>query len=171
MTDVIIKNIIRFIGLLLLQVLILNNIQFSGYVNPYLYVLFILLLPFNTPNWLLIILAFLLGLSVDIFGDTLGLHATASVFMAFCRPTIMKLNYSKYELDIGVKPSVIEMGLNRFFAYSLILVSIHHVILFTLEVFDRHEFLLTFFRIIPSIIFTMLLVIISQYLFYKKRES
>ena len=78
----ILKNIIRFVVLVFIQVAILNNIQISGFINPYMYVLFILLLPFETPNWILLVLSFFLGLSIDIFSNTLGMHASASVFMA-----------------------------------------------------------------------------------------
>lgn len=98
----IVKNIIRFIVLLLLQVMVFNNIQLSGFLNPYLYVLFILLLPFETPPWLLLVLSFFMGLSVDVFSNTLGIHASACVFMGFLRPFI--LNYisvrDNYESDI-----------------------------------------------------------------------
>ena len=63
----ILKNTLRFVILVFIQVAILNNIQISGFINPYVYVLFILLLPFETPNWVLLVLSFFLGLSVDIF--------------------------------------------------------------------------------------------------------
>jgi hypothetical protein len=56
--NIILKNIIRFVVLVLIQVAILNNIQVSGFVNPYMYILFILLLPFEIPNWLLLVLSF-----------------------------------------------------------------------------------------------------------------
>lgn len=75
------KYAIMFVSLVLVQVLILNNIQFSGFVNPYVYVLFILLLPFTIPGYLLLGLSFLMGISIDIFSNTLGLHAAASVFL------------------------------------------------------------------------------------------
>ena len=76
------RNIIRFVILVLLQVLVLDNIQISGHIVPHFYVLFILLMPFETPNWLLLLTAFALGLSVDMFNHTLGMHAAATVFMA-----------------------------------------------------------------------------------------
>jgi len=72
-------NSIRFIGLVLLQVLILNHIRIGGYINPYVYGLYILLLPFSTPKWLVLFAGFSIGLSVDIFMSTAGLHAGATV--------------------------------------------------------------------------------------------
>lgn len=80
------KYTIMLVVLVLLQVLLLNNIQFSGYINPYMYVLFILLLPFETPRYLLLLLGFFLGLLVDIFSNTPGFHASATTFLAFCAP-------------------------------------------------------------------------------------
>lgn len=66
------QNIIRFVLLVLAQVLILNNIQFLGYINPYIYILFIFSLPYRTPQWLILSLAFILGLTIDIFSKTWG---------------------------------------------------------------------------------------------------
>ena len=87
----VLQNIFRFILLVLFQVLVLNNIQFLGYINPYLYILFILSLPVQMPRWFLLVLAFILGLSIDIFSNTLGMHAFATVFVAFFREGIIKL--------------------------------------------------------------------------------
>jgi len=77
------RNILRMFILILFQVFVLNNIQVSGYINPYMYVLFILLLPFETPRWLLLISGFAIGISIDLFANTPGMHASATVFMAF----------------------------------------------------------------------------------------
>jgi rod shape-determining protein MreD len=128
-----------------------------------------LLLPFTTPNWLLIILAFVLGYSIDIFSNTLGLHSAATVVMAFCRPYIIKTGYPKQDFETGIKPIIKDLGLRWFFTYSLVLVSIHHFVLFYLEAFNLNEFWNTLLRSIASIIFTTLLIILSQYIFYKKK--
>lgn len=158
------------IFLVFFQVVILNNIQLGGYINPYFYVLFILLLPFETPKWLLLISAFVLGLSVDMFSDTIGLHAAASVFMAYCRPGVLKIVSSRQEYEPGIQPIIRDLGFKWFFSYSLILVSVHHVILFYLEIFGFSEFFHTLLRIAPSIIFTMLLLILSQYVMYRHKK-
>ena len=83
------KNAGRFFFLVFFQVLILNNIQLGGYINPYFYIYFILLLPFETPRWLLLILSFLLGLTIDVFVNTPGVNAAACVLMAFARPFVI----------------------------------------------------------------------------------
>ncbi len=170
MNNIYLKNILLFIFLIFFQVLILDNIQLGGYINPYFYVLFILLLPFETPKWLLLISAFFLGLSIDIFSGTLGIHAAATVFMAFCRPAIIKLVASKREYEPGIQPTIRDLGFKWFFSYSFLLILIHHFVLFYLEVFRFSDFLTTFYRVVISTFFTLSLVILSQYLFYKSKR-
>jgi rod shape-determining protein MreD len=77
----IIVNILRFIFLVFIQVFLLKNITLYSFSTPYLYILFILLLPFETPNLLLFPLAFILGLTIDAFYDTPGLHAASCVLL------------------------------------------------------------------------------------------
>jgi len=164
------KNILRFIILLLVQVLILNHIHFSGYINPYLYVLFILLLPFQTPHWLLLVAAFLMGISVDLFSNTPGMNAAASVFMAYIRPGVIRLLESGKNYEAGMTPGIRDLGFRWFFSYSLILILAHHFLLFYLEIFRLSEFFTTFSRVVLSTIFTMTLVIITQYLFHTGKK-
>jgi len=170
MIKLVTRNIIRLIFLVLFQITILNNIQLGGYVNPYLYVLFILMLPFETPKWLLLISAFILGVSVDMFSDTTGIHAAACVFMAYCRPGVLNLVSSRLDYELGIQPIISDLGLKWFFTYSLILVVAHHIVLFFLEVFSFSEFFHTLFRAGLSIIFTMTLLILSQYVMYKPKK-
>ena len=164
-------NIIRFFVLIFLQVLILNNINFGGHINPYLYIYFILLLPFEVPGWLLLISSFILGFSIDIFSGTLGMHTASSVLMAFVRPVIIKSIGSSKEFESGMQPSIHDLGFRWFFTYSLILIFIHHLALFYIEVFRFSGFFSTFQRVIYSTIFTVILVIITQYLFYKPSKK
>ena len=165
------RNIFRFIFLVFFQVAILNNIQLGGFINPFLYILFILLLPFDTPKWLLLVSAFLLGIFVDMFSDTAGIHTAACVFMAFCRPAVLSLVSSRQDSEPGFQPILRDMGFKWFFSYSLILVIAHHILLFYLEVFSFSEFFHTLFRAFLSIIFTMLLLILSQYVMYRPKKK
>jgi len=160
-------NTLRFIVLVLLQVLILNKINLGGYLNPYVYVMFILLLPFNTPNWLLLLSSFAIGLSVDIFSGTIGMHAAASTFMAFLRPTISRIFNSKKEYDPGVEPRINDLGFSWFLSYTLVLVFAHHLVYFFLEVFRFGEFFTTLSRVILSTILTSGLIIIINLLVKK----
>lgn len=168
MTNLVVRNSIRFLFLVLFQVLILNHINLGGYTNPYLYVYFILLLPFATPRWMLLILAFILGISIDIFTNTMGLNAAATLLMAFCRPYVMRAISREPEEEMGVQPSLKQQGFTWFFLYSLILILIHHVALFYLEIFRFTEFFQTLWRVIVSSLFTLVLVFLSELIFYSR---
>jgi rod shape-determining protein MreD len=171
MINNIVINIFRFVLLVLFQSVILNNIQLGGFINPYLYVLFILLLPFETPKALLLPMAFLLGLSVDMFSNTMGIHASASVFMAFCRPYILKLVAPRDGYEAETHPTIKSLGLRWFVVYTTFLVFLHHLFLFYMEVFRFSEFFMTLWRVILSAILTIFLVLLSQYLFYKSKTD
>jgi rod shape-determining protein MreD len=162
------RNIIRFVILVLVQVLILNNIQVSGYILPYFYVLFILLLPFETPKWLLLIAAFALGLSVDLFSHTPGMHASASVFMAFLRPYVLEMSSPRDGYEPGSFPRLYYYGFQWFLRYTLILVFAHHFVLFYVEVFRFAEFFNTLARVLLSTLFSTILIMLSQYFIYRK---
>ncbi len=170
MGSVYLKNVGRFFFLVFFQVLILNNIWFSGYINPYFYIYFILLMPFETPRWMLLLSSFLLGMMVDIFVNTPGLNASACVLMAFARPFVISSISTGTEFQIGHSPCLKNQGIKWFGYYSVILVLIHHFALFYLEIFRFSEFFLTFVRVILSSIFTLLLVWISEYLFYSREK-
>lgn len=162
------KYVIMLVVLVLLQVLILNNIQFSGYVNPYLYILFILLLPFETPRYLLLFMGFFLGLSIDIFSNTPGIHASATTFLAFLRPLTIDLISSRDSIEVSSSPRLNQMGFGWFLRYTLILVLAHHFFLFFIEVFTFEGFIYTLFRSLLSAFFTIVLIIVSQFLIFKE---
>lgn len=160
-----VSNTLRFILLIPLQVLVLDNINLGGYVNPYLYVLFILMLPFEIPGWAMLLFSFMMGLGVDMFSGTPGMHAAASTLMAFLRPLVIKTVGVSRDLEPGLEPSIHTMGFTWFLTYSLILVFIHHLALFTIEVFRFSGLFSVLLRTIYSTFFTMVLIIILQYLF------
>ncbi len=158
----VLKYLSIFIILVLSQGLILNNIELGGYINPFLYVLFILMLPFETNDNLVLILAFLMGLSIDIFTSTLGIHISASVFMAFARKYLLLLIRPRGGYDSGTLPNIQYMGLSWYMTYSIILVVLHHFFLFYIESFKLSQFFSTFARVIMSSIFTLILIFIVQ---------
>ena len=171
MTNLISRNIIRFFFLIFFQVLILNHINLGGYTNPYLYVYFILLLPFATPRWLLLMLAFIMGLSIDLFSNTPGLNAAATVLMAFFRPFVIRSISNIPEEELGVQPSLKIQGFKWFLSYAVILVLIHHFALFYLEMFRFAEFFQTLSRVILSSAFTLALIFLSELLFYGRNKK
>jgi rod shape-determining protein MreD len=137
---------------------------------PYLYVLFILLLPFETPNWLLFFLAFLIGITIDVFNDTLGLHATACSILALVRILFISITVQKDNYDSDPEPSLSIMGFRWFFFYALILTLIHHFFLLNFEVFKFSEIPSTLSRVLLSSIFTVILIFVSELLFYRKKQ-
>ncbi len=158
----------NFLLLLLLQVLILNHIDFNGYINGYLYILFLLLLPVDTPKWLLLVLAFLMGISVDIFCQTIGVHAFATVTMVYIRPYLLGILAPREGYEVGAQPDVNTFGMEWFLRYAVIMVLIHHFVLFYTETFKFHEFFITLLRVILSSLFTLILIILSQLLILKR---
>lgn len=171
MINEIIRNIIRFFVLVLVQVLIIKNIELGRFINPFIYVLFLIILPFETPKWALLFIAFLLGITVDMFYDTAGLHAAACVFLAYIRPGVLTLFSPRDGYESGTQPTIQYLGIPWFLSYAGILVVTHHLILFYLEIFRFSEFFSTFFRVIISSVSTMLLIVVTQYLFNRKKEQ
>ncbi len=171
MSKVVAHNIARFFLLILLQVLVLNKISFYGFLNPYVYILFILLLPFETPGWLLLTLSFGLGLSVDLFTGTMGLHAAAAVFLGFVKPGVIRLVGEKPEYDLTTQPTMSEMGFKWFIAYAATMTFIHHLVLNFIDVFNFREFWQTIIRVIISSVFTLLFILVIQYIFTSHKEK
>ncbi len=143
-----------------------------GYYNlavPFLYILFILLLPFKIPNGLLFLLAFFTGLTVDVFYDTLGLNAAACSVLAFVRIIFISLTVQRDGFDNEPDPSLGIMGFRWFIFYAIILTFSHHLILFTFETFSFYEFGYTLLRVIFSSLFTVILMLLAEFIFFRKK--
>jgi rod shape-determining protein MreD len=165
-------QIIRFVVLVLLQVLVINHIRLGGYVHPYIYLIFIMLLPFNTPKWQLLVLGFVLGLTVDLFTGTPGLHAGATTLMAFCRPSIIKLVTGNQKFENITEPNLGQLGGIWFLRYVLCMVLIHHFALFLLESFSFRLIGQVLLRLLLSVPVSVFLIMMILYIFKreKKRE-
>lgn len=155
---VVLQNIFRFILLVLFQVLVLNNIQFLGYINPYVYILFILALPVRTPRWFALLLAFGLGLTIDMFSNTGGMHAFATVMVAFLRNGVIKL-FTSIEEGNNPTPSFHTFGVSAYVKYAFLLVFVHHTTLFLMESMSFAHFWLMMAKIILSSLVTILLIL------------
>lgn len=161
------KYAVIFVSLVFIQVLILNNIQFSGFVNPYVYILFILLLPFTIPGYVLLGISFLLGISIDIFNNTPGVHAGATVLLGFLRPGIAELISSREIIEKGNTPNMKQLGFASFLKYTVIAVFIHHLFLFYAEAFSFVGFFHTLLRCVLSSIFSIVIILASQFIIFK----
>jgi hypothetical protein len=157
---------VMFFSLVLVQVLIFNQVQFSGFFNPYVYLLFIILLPLSTPRYAVLILAFLLGLIIDIFSNSLGVHSAATVFAAYVRPLVIRI-ISNREDDRSDYPGLNQNKLLWFINYVLIMVLLHHTVLFYLEVYTFANFLNTLYRVILSSLFSIIIIVLSQFLVFR----
>lgn len=154
--------------LVFVQVFILNNLQFSGLVNPFIYILFILLLPFEVPKWALLVLGFLTGIIIDLFFHTPGIHTSATVFMAFLRPFVLEYLSPRDGYEPGTFPRVHYYGFVWFLKYTAILVLGHHIFLFYIEVFRFTDFFTTFGRVLFSWVFSVFFIVSSQYFIFRK---
>ena len=161
------KLIAYFVLYVLLQGLILNNIHLYGLACPYLYVLFVLTLPTATSSSVAMLVAFALGLCVDVFSGSYGIHAAASVLVAFLRPYILPLIATRENLEKAA-PSYANFG-KSFFAYAAILVVIHHFVLFMLEAFAFAHIGIVLLRTLCSALATMALIFCLQILTPKRR--
>jgi len=168
MNNEIANNAFRFIALVLVQVLVLNNINFLGYINPYCYVLFIILYPVNSNRMLFLFLSFLMGLTIDMFMDSGGVHAAASVTIAYLRPVFLKSTFGLLFEHHAVKFK--ETDIETRITYMIPMVVIHHFVLFGLEVFNIGEILLILKKTLFSSIFTLILCLLIIVLFSRKSK-
>lgn len=157
------ENIIRFVVLLLVQVLILNHINFLGYINPYCYILFIILYPINSNRMVFLFLSFLLGLLVDVFSDSGGIHAAACVLIAYIRPVFLKSTFGMLYEHQSAKFK--DVALDTKLGYMAALIGIHALVLFSLEVFNISQILLILKKTLFSSIFTLILCLLITALF------
>lgn len=163
-----INTIIRFLVLILTQVLIFSNINFMGAINPYPYILFIILYPANNNRTLFIFLSFILGLMVDIFSNSGGIHAAACVTIAFIRPSVLKFAFGMVYEHQTIKFNHTEFGSR--ITYFSILIVIHHLIMFSLEIFNISNVLLVLQKTLFSSIFTIILCTLISVLFSNKQR-
>lgn len=143
-----------FIGLVLLQVLILNNIHIGGYATPFLYIYFILKLDSGISRHELMLWAFFLGLAVDIFSDTPGMNAAASVLIAFIRPSILRLFSPRDNLD-NLIPSFKTLGFSPLLKYMTVGVFVHCLTLLTIEFFSFSSIWLLLLRVVTCTLLTV----------------
>lgn len=155
-----------FILLILLQVLLFNNIQFSGYINPYVYVLFILLLPVEIPAWLMLLLSFSTGIIIDYFSGSPGIHSSATLLAGFVRPYVLRIISPRDGYESVTSPSMLIYGFRWFLTYTLVIILVHHTALFYLEVFRFTDFFRTMLRVLLSSVFSIIFILLIE--FYRR---
>ncbi|MBP3253112.1 MAG: rod shape-determining protein MreD [Bacteroidales bacterium] len=163
-------TVFQFLILLLCQIFLLNNIQFLGYLNPMLYVWFIIMMPFASPKWLVMICSFLMGLSVDVFSSDIGINACACVFVGFLRPVLLNIFSGNIDNVAFMRPSISSLGFKNFLFFVSSVVLIHHTIYFTAEIFSFDEAVQIILRILFSSCVTILLIILLDMIFFKRKQ-
>ncbi len=153
-----------------IQIYILNQVLFNGYINPYFYIMLIICLPQITPRWFLLLFAFFLGFLLDIFEGSVGFHSTACVFIAFIKPSIERLIIPKNTISEEQDLFLQKLGFKMFTVLSLTLIFIHHTILFFLAYFKLTKFSEILGKICLSSIITFMIIIICQFFFFKTEK-
>lgn len=170
MVSILVNNITRFLLLVFLQAFVFNEINLGVYLNVYLYLLFILLLPFETPGWILMPVCFLMGLMVDIGLNTAGLHASACTFAGFIRPTVLRFIKPREGYDSTSSPGLFNMGFNWFISYSIIMVLFHHFWLFTIEAFRFSDMFFILLKVMASTLLNVFMVLLAQVLIQGRNQ-
>lgn len=166
------RNIIRFAVFILVQVFVLNDIPALHYsVNPYLYFLFILWLPFSISHFWLMVLGFVTGFTLDAFTHTPGLHAAPCVLIAYLRPFLVNILIPQQGAEMNYnEPSIKSLGLAPYTTYIVLLTLIHHGFLFTLEAWQFGNFWYIIIKTLASSLISLLLILIVEMLFSRKQK-
>jgi rod shape-determining protein MreD len=167
-SKLVLTNILRWFILLLFQILLLRNLSFYNLATPFVYILFLLLLPFGIPNLLLYLIAFVTGLTLDAFYDTMGVHAAACVALVFVRILFISVTVGRDGFD-EPEPTLGNMGFKWFLFYAVLCIFSHHLVLFLLETFRFTELSYTLLRCLLSGIFTLFAIVLIEFLFYNRK--
>lgn len=170
--SIFLKNIIRFALFILIQVYILHHIpSLHRFITPYLYFLYILWLPFNMSRFSLMVIAFGLGLTLDYFLNSPGLHAAPCVLIAYIRPFLINLLISQEGAEQNyASPSIVSMGWAPYATYAFVLTLLHHGYLVFLEWMQFGSFLYFLGRVIATTGISLLLILITELLVFRKEK-
>lgn len=161
-------NIVRFTLLVLVQVLVLNKLNFFGFINPMVYILFLYWYPIKENRAAFIGLGFLLGLSVDFFSDTMAIHTAATLTIAYLRPTIMRfvfgVNYEFQSFKLSNTTRVQQ------FTFLALLIVVHHLVYFSLEIFSFANFLVIIKKVLSIGLASLILCLLFGSLFSANKE-
>jgi len=168
MSNLVILNSIRFIVLVLLQTLVLNHINFLGYINPLPYIIWVFLFPIRKNKSLFLILSFLLGLSIDFFSDSGGINAAATLFIAYIRLPLLKVILRKSDFDFLLF-NLRLISFSKAFLFIVSLTFIHHFIVFSLEYFSFNAFTTILSTAFFTSIFTIIVSVLGITIFTKNK--
>ena len=162
--------LIYVVVFVILQTLVIDNIHLFGIVTPFIYIYVILKMPVDMNRSYIILLAFFLGLIIDYFSNTFGIHAAACSLLGFIRNPLVEQFVDVRELPAGSIPSYRIFGFGNFFYYTLILVTLHHAVLFSIDSFGFFQPAQLFIRMSSSIALTVLLMVIIETFNHRKTK-
>jgi rod shape-determining protein MreD len=165
------RNIGRFVLLMLMQLLVLNNVYLGGYVMPMLYVLFILMLPTDTKRLPMLLMAFGTGLLMDIMSGALGFHALACTVVAMMRITFADRILTRGENVVIAVPGIFSVTLQYFVSYLLVLYGAFYLVYYTAELFSFRGLGGVLLATVCSTVVSTLLAVLYQWIFLKREES
>jgi len=168
MNNLTLTHSFRFIGLILLQVVVFNHINLFGFINPMIYIAWVFLFPFRKNISLLLILSFVLGLSVDFFSDSGGINAAATLFIAFIRLPILKIVLKKSDFDHW-SFNLRTVSFSKALLFIAVLTIIHHLIVFSLAYFSFQDFISVISNTLSTSIFTIITIILGISLLTNKK--
>ena len=171
MNKYLVAHSFQFVVFLGLQILLLRNLVLFNTAFCFLYIGFLLFLPIQMPKVMLLLLAFVSGITVDIFYDTIGINAAAALLLAYLRPYVLLVLTPRDDYEKSDSVNVHVMGWRWFSVYTLFLVFIHHLALFFLELGSFREVGFTLVKVVVSTIFTFLVLVIIQLLFFSTRRA
>jgi rod shape-determining protein MreD len=162
-------NLFRLLLLLLAQILIFSNINFSSFVNPYIFPLFVLLLPFETPRWLLMLIGFGVGLLLDVFLGSIGMHAATCLLIAYLRPFLINVITPK-GTEFEISPNVYAQGITWFIVYLGVTMFVYLTFYFLVEAATFLNFFLLLVKIFLSVLVSVIFMLIFLFLFSAKKK-
>lgn len=166
-----IRHIVHFVLFVALQILLMDNLVLFSTGFCFIYIAFLLFLPINMNRVLLLFLGFVAGFAVDIFYDTMGIHAAASVLLAYLRPFILNLLTPRDGYDANDSVNLHIMGWRWFLAYAMTLILVHHAAVFILEIFTLDSLWSAVPKILLSVFFTGVVMVILQLLFFSIKRA
>ncbi len=153
-----IKQTGRFLLLLLLQVLLINNLQFLGVCHPYIYIFSLLVMPITLPRWADMLIGGVAGLILDMFCNSLGVHIAACIMLMYVRPHLIGAYVSDRE-RLTDEIDMRSIGVVNFVKYTILLVLLHHTMVFFLTAWSVQHFWFTLLEVVVSSIISILLLI------------
>tara|TARA_B100000900_G_C20248595_1_gene580996 strand:+ start:103 stop:600 length:498 start_codon:yes stop_codon:yes gene_type:complete len=160
-----IKYLLQLPVFLFIQVYIVSEVFISSFINPFLYLIILIIMPFKIPKWYLLTYAFIFGLLIDLFSGNLGMHSTACIMMAVIKSSISKITIPHNIIEENDELIIQKIGWKSFVLFSSILIFVHHTALFFLEhtTFDFYILL----KILFSTIVTTIIISVTQLFFYR----